>query len=59
MERLSKNGIKMGELQLALRILLVGAKKGIALFDIVSLLQKSDLLSRLEYGLNLMLEKFT
>lgn len=58
-ERLSKNGIKMGELQLALRILLVGAKKGIALFDIVSLLQKSDLLSRLEYGLNLMLEKFT
>lgn len=51
LERLTQYKVKMGILQLALRILLVGEKKGIAVFSIISLLYKEDFLSRLYLGL--------
>jgi glutamyl-tRNA synthetase len=45
--------LKAGELQLPLRIMLVGAKFGPPVFDIASLIGKEETNSRIKYGLNL------
>ena len=47
-----QSGIKPGDLQLPLRIILVGGKFGPPVFDIAAVLGKGETLARIESGLN-------
>jgi glutamyl-tRNA synthetase len=49
-----EKGIKMGELQLPFRIMLVGGKFGPTVFDIAALLGKKETIARIKHGLNLL-----
>ena len=48
----AEKNIKMGELQLPFRIMLVGGKFGPAVFDIASLSGKEETINRIKYALN-------
>lgn len=50
-ETSAEKNIKMGELQLPFRIMLVGAKFGPAVFDIAALLGKKETIARIKNGL--------
>jgi len=47
----TEKGIKMGELQLPFRIMLVGAKFGPGVFDIVALIGRRETIARIKKGL--------
>lgn len=47
----TEKGIKMGELQLPFRIMLVGAKFGPAVFDIAALIGRRETIARIKKGL--------
>jgi glutamyl-tRNA synthetase len=49
----TEKNIKPGELQLPMRIMLVGAKFGPAVFDIATMIGKAETISRIEKGLRL------
>lgn len=49
-----QQGIKAGELQLPLRLMLVGGKFGPAVFDIAEVLGKEETVSRIEFSLQLL-----
>ena len=48
----TEKGIKMGELQLPFRIMLVGAKFGPAVFDIAALIGRRETMARIRKGLS-------
>ncbi len=50
-ETAAEKSIKMGELQLPFRIMLVGGKFGPAVFDIATLLGKAETINRIKYAL--------
>jgi len=52
-ELAQKKNIKAGELQLPLRIMLVGEKKGPPVFEISACLGKKESVKRIEYGVSL------
>jgi glutamyl-tRNA synthetase len=52
-ELAQKKNIKAGELQLPLRIMLVGEKKGPPVFEISACLGKKESIKRIEYGVSL------
>jgi glutamyl-tRNA synthetase len=47
----AEKNIKPGELQLPLRVMLVGSKYGPAVFDIASVLGKDETVSRIRYAI--------
>jgi glutamyl-tRNA synthetase len=51
-ETAAEKNIKMGELQLPFRIMLVGGKFGPTVFDIAALIGKADTISRIKYALS-------
>lgn len=51
-ETATEKGIKMGELQLPFRIMLVGGKFGPAVFDIAALIGKEETILRIKKGLS-------
>jgi glutamyl-tRNA synthetase len=51
-ETAAEKNIKMGELQLPFRIMLVGGKFGPTIFDIAALIGKADTISRIKYALS-------
>src|SRR5690606_869488 len=50
------SGLKMGELMLPLRIMLVGGKFGPHVFDIAAFLGKEECIHRIKKGLSLLLD---
>lgn len=50
-ETATEKGIKMGELQLPFRIMLVGGKFGPTVFDIAELIGKEETIARIRKGL--------
>jgi glutamyl-tRNA synthetase len=53
-ETAAEKGIKMGELQLPFRIMLVGGKFGPTVFDIAELIGKKETIERIRKGLSLL-----
>lgn len=53
-ETASEKGIKMGELQLPFRIMLVGGKFGPTVFDIAALIGRKETLARIRNGVSLL-----
>jgi glutamyl-tRNA synthetase len=51
-ETAAEKNIKMGELQLPFRIMLVGGKFGPTVFDIAALIGKAETISRIKYALS-------
>lgn len=49
-----KKGIKIGEVMLPFRIILVGGKFGPAVFDIAEVLGKSEVVARIEFALSIL-----
>ena len=49
-ETATEKGIKMGELQLPFRIMLVGGKFGPTVFDIAAILGKEETIARIRKG---------
>ena len=47
----TEKGIKMGELQLPFRIMLVGEKFGPAVFDIAAIIGRAETIARIKKGL--------
>ncbi|HSU51233.1 MAG TPA: glutamate--tRNA ligase [Segetibacter sp.] len=52
-ETATEKGIKMGELQLPFRIMLVGGKFGPTVFDIAAMIGRGETIKRIKYGLTL------
>ena len=50
----TENNIKPGELQLPMRVMLVGGKFGPAVFQIAELIGKEETIKRIDYALNLL-----
>ena len=50
-ETAAEKGVKMGELQLPFRIMLVGGKFGPTVFDIAALIGKAETIGRIKKGL--------
>jgi glutamyl-tRNA synthetase len=50
-ETATEKNIKVGELQLPFRIMLVGGKFGPTVFDIASLIGKEETIKRIRFGL--------
>lgn len=53
-ETANEKSIKVGELQLPFRIMLVGGKFGPTVFDIAALIGKEETISRIKFGLNML-----
>lgn len=53
-ETAAEKAIKMGELQLPLRVMLVGAKFGPGVFDIAAVLGREETIKRIKFGLGLL-----